>query len=288
MDDPLLVGVFDGVGKRRHQPRSLPGGLGRATQDVRQGFPRHVLEHQVGLGFGLTRDRYLAEIVEFEPGADAGAARWRGLPWLKRLASFRPGPGGRRAGTLTATSRFNATCQGGLKPLPSPRNREHPPARGQECLASRTAGPPGDIARAKMEASQRRLRPGFGPRRTPSSPESFEPSIEATALSPGSVERGQLIRENASLGPLATVEIGRNVRRPCAGPCHLPRLLEAIADRIDPRRRFEGELFVSAGPLGVHDGRSSSSCFQSRRMRLTLRSTVRGTQSSRAAISSWV
>ena len=37
-----------------------------------------------------------------------------------------------------------------------------------------------------------------------------------------------------------------------AGPCRFPRLLEAIADRIDPRRRFEGELFVGAGRPGVH------------------------------------
>ncbi len=64
MDHPLLVGVVDGVGQRAHEPRGFRGGLWRAAQEFRQASPRHVFQHQVGLGRGPTRGGHLAEFVE--------------------------------------------------------------------------------------------------------------------------------------------------------------------------------------------------------------------------------
>ena len=93
MDDPLLVGVMDGVGKRCHQPRGLAGGLGRSAQDVRQASPRHVLEHQVGLRRGPARSRHFTKFVELnevrvpEPGDGPGFL-------AKALASSGLGPVG--------------------------------------------------------------------------------------------------------------------------------------------------------------------------------------------------
>ena len=77
-------------------------------------------------------------------------------------------------------------------------------------------------------------------------------SSEAAALPPGSVEREQLTGENGSLGLFATFEIGRDLRRRGSKPRRLPRLLEAITNRIDPRRRFERELFVGAWSVESH------------------------------------
>ena len=246
MDDPLLVGVMDGVGQRCHEPRGLAGGLGRAAQDVRQASPRHVFEHQVGLRRGPARGGHLAEFVELnqvrvpEPGDGPGFLD-------KALASSRLGP----VGVAQELDRHVAA----QRHLPGLEDHPHPP--GTQDLHQLQAGnlwPVSQPARrgialAAMEASGGARR-GLG--RRSEFLGVFEPSSEAVALPAGSVEREQLTGENASLGPFATVEIGRDARRRGAGPRRLPRLLEAIADRIDPRRRFEGELFVRAGPLGVH------------------------------------
>src|SRR5262249_23645105 len=116
----------------------------------------------------------------------------------------------------------------------------------------------------------------------------FESCTNAAPLAPGLVECEQFMGENSSLRFVTTIEIGRDLWRRCPEPRRLPRLLEPIADRINTRGGFERKLFIRACLAEAHPPRSSSSCFQSNRMRLSLRSMVRGTQSSRAAISSLV
>ncbi len=259
-----------------------PGGWGELRHEVRQASPRHVLQHQVGLRCAPARGGHLAEFVELDqvgvpqPGDGPGFVE-------KALALSRVGP----VSVAQELDRHVAV----ERHLPGLEDHPHPPGTQEvhqlQAVNARPVTQPalGHVAAAAMGASG-------GSRRRLGRRSRFlgvcEPSSETVALAAGSVEREELPCEDRSLGPFATFEIGRDAWRRGAGPRRLPRLLEAIADRIDARRRFEGELFVRAGPLGVHGRRSSSSCFQSRRMRLTLRSMVRGTQSSRAAISSWV
>src|ERR1051326_4530630 len=100
------------------------------------------------------------------------------------------------------------------------------------------------------------------------------------------VDRGQLAQQHLSLRTGAELPIVRHGRTDALGPACFPLLLEAIADGIDVRGTIRGQLLVVARRLVGH--RSFSSFFHNTRIRLNLRSIVRGTQSSWAAISSLV
>src|SRR5262249_7420966 len=114
------------------------------------------------------------------------------------------------------------------------------------------------------------------------------PNRDAVALPAGSVERDQFPDQHGSLGLAVGAQVARDARDRPFVPDRFPRLFEGVAAGIDAGRLFGQELLVLGRRLEGHGWTPFSSCFHSRRMRATLRSTVRGTQSSRAAISSLV
>jgi hypothetical protein len=113
-------------------------------------------------------------------------------------------------------------------------------------------------------------------------------NVKALALSVGYVECRKLSVQDPPLGFGAAIEVTGEHGGWAAPWAGFPGFFETVADRIDAGRRFGRELLILGGLTQAHVSRSYSSCFHRRRMRWTLRSIVRSTQSSRSAISSFV